>query len=41
MVQAGASGGGTCAPVAGKIYREIAKLEKTGAAKSGTFAELN
>jgi penicillin-binding protein 2 len=27
MVEEGASGGGTCAPVAGKIYRTIQKLE--------------
>lgn len=30
MVQEGASGGGTCAPVAAKIYRTIQKLEAEG-----------
>jgi len=28
MVESGASGGGTCAPAAGKIYRAIQKLEQ-------------
>jgi penicillin-binding protein 2 len=41
MVQAGISGGGTCAPVAGKIYKEILKLEQTRTAKPATLAELN
>ena len=30
MVEEGASGGGTCAPVAAKIYRAIQKLEAEG-----------
>jgi hypothetical protein len=30
MVEEGASGGGSCAPVAGKIYRTIQKLEMEG-----------
>ena len=30
MVEEGASGGGTCAPVAAKIYRTIQKLELEG-----------
>ena len=30
MVEEGASGGGTCAPVAAKIYRTIQKLENEG-----------
>jgi penicillin-binding protein 2 len=33
MVVDGGSGGGTCAPVAEKIYEEIVKMEKTGAAR--------
>ena len=32
MVESGSSGGGTCAPVAGKIYRTIQKLETEGRA---------
>ncbi len=32
MVESGNSGGGTCAPVAGKIYRTIQKLETEGRA---------
>ena len=32
MVESGTSGGGTCAPVAGKIYRTIQKLETEGRA---------
>ncbi len=31
MVESGSSGGGTCAPVAEKIYRELEKLETPGA----------
>lgn len=41
MVQSGASGGGTCAPVARKIYETILKLEQTGPAPSSTLARLN
>ncbi len=41
MVQAGVSGGGTCAPVAGKIYKAILKLEQTRSASPNTLAELN
>ncbi|MEO5802369.1 MAG: penicillin-binding transpeptidase domain-containing protein [Verrucomicrobiota bacterium] len=41
MVQAGVSGGGTCAPVAGKIYKAILNLERTGPAAPQTRAGLN
>ncbi len=41
MVESGASGGGTCAPVAHKIYEAILKLEQTGPASSATIAGLN
>lgn len=41
MVQAGASGGGTCAPVAGKIYKAILNLGQTGTAAPKTLAGLN
>jgi penicillin-binding protein 2 len=41
MVQGGSSGGGTCAPVAGKIYKAILNLEQTGTAAPKTLAELN
>lgn len=41
MVQGGASGGGTCAPAAGKIFKEILKLEQTRTAKPATLAESN
>jgi len=30
MVESGNSGGGTCAPVAGKIYKTIQELESSG-----------
>lgn len=38
MVQSGVSGGGTCAPVAQKIYETILKLEKTGSSPPVTLA---
>ncbi|MEO7299399.1 MAG: penicillin-binding transpeptidase domain-containing protein [Verrucomicrobiota bacterium] len=38
MVQSGTSGGGTCAPVARKIYEAILKIEKTKSASSATVA---
>ena len=40
MVESGASGGGTCAPVAGKIYEAIQKIEQ-GSTSSKTVAKLN
>ncbi len=40
MVQSGASGGGTCAPVAGKIYEVIQKIEQ-GAMPLKVVAQLN
>ncbi|MEO6183201.1 MAG: penicillin-binding transpeptidase domain-containing protein [Verrucomicrobiota bacterium] len=40
MVESGASGGGTCAPVAGKIYEAIQKIEQ-GPMSAKTVAHLN
>ena len=39
MVQSGASGGGTCAPVAKKIYETILKLDKPGSSPPATLAQ--
>jgi cell division protein FtsI/penicillin-binding protein 2 len=33
MVESGGSGGGTCAPVAGKVYKTIQDLESSGKIK--------
>ncbi|MEI6568727.1 MAG: penicillin-binding transpeptidase domain-containing protein [Verrucomicrobiota bacterium] len=38
MVENGASGGGTCAPIAGKIYQALLEVEK-GVALSGALAK--
>ena len=40
MVEDGASGGDTCAPIGGKIYAAILKREAERAAKSGALANL-
>ena len=39
MVEGGASGGRTCAPVAGKIYQAILEREQMGAARAATLAQ--
>jgi len=39
MVEGGKSGGGTCAPVAGKIYKAIYELESSGRIKVPLIAE--
>jgi penicillin-binding protein 2 len=41
MVQSGASGGGTCAPVARQIYEVLAKMELGEPVKPKTMAGLN
>ncbi len=41
MVQSGASGGGTCAPVARQIYEAIVKMEQGGRVAPKTMAGLN
>ncbi len=38
MVEDGASGGPTCAPVAEKIYEAILKREQSGGAPASTLA---
>ena len=40
MVESGASGGKTCAPVAQKIYEAILKIEQNGTASPTTVAKL-
>jgi cell division protein FtsI/penicillin-binding protein 2 len=41
MVVDGASGGKTCAPIAGKVYRAILERERSPAEKGGSLARLN
>ncbi len=41
MVESGASGGKTCAPVAKKIYEALQKRERNGGQKPATLASLN
>lgn len=41
MVESGAAGGLTCAPVAGQIYREIKKREDAAAARGASLAQSN
>ena len=41
MVVSGTSGGGTCAPMAHKVYEAIAQKERKPAAKTGTLAEIH
>jgi penicillin-binding protein 2 len=41
MVENGASGGRTCAPVAGKVYRAILERERVPTSKSSSVAKLN
>ncbi len=40
-VEDGASGGGTCAPIAKKIYEAILESERTNAVKAGAIARTN
>jgi cell division protein FtsI/penicillin-binding protein 2 len=39
MIEDGAAGGKTCAPVAEKIYQAILKRERTGSQKPGSLAQ--
>lgn len=41
MVESGASGGKTCAPVAKKIYEALQQRERAGPPKNSVFASLN
>ena len=41
MVEGGASGGGTCAPAARKIYEALQKMEKSAAPKGAALAGMN
>ncbi len=44
MVEAGllgVSGGGTCAPVAGRVYAALMEREKTNARNAGALTKLN
>jgi cell division protein FtsI/penicillin-binding protein 2 len=41
MVEGGSSGGGTCAPVARKIYESILEHEHSSIAKSNNVARAN
>ncbi|NBV22883.1 MAG: hypothetical protein EBS05_13325 [Proteobacteria bacterium] len=41
MVESGASGGKTCAPIAKQIYQALLKREREGPPKSTTLASLN
>jgi penicillin-binding protein 2 len=41
MIEGGSSGGGTCAPVAERIYETILERERANALKSGAIAKAN
>ena len=41
MVESGASGGKTCAPIARQIYEALLKRERDGGQKSTTLAQMN
>jgi hypothetical protein len=39
MVESGAAGGKTCAPIAGKVFKTIQELESAGRLKPALIAE--
>ena len=39
MVESGAAGGKTCAPIAGKVYKAIQELESSGRPRPNLIAE--